>query len=401
MTVFCPRCGKNNDSRFRFCLGCGGPLPHGAEVAAGAEKRPSQAGTTAPSQPGDASPAARKTAAAGEPVAATLPAVAPGPDPQSEAPTAKALQGTVDLPSSRIQPEGIPGAAAPRAAPAPAESGAVVSVPLRGAGRPPSGFIDDDGTRLCRQCGHRVPRIDVFCGNCGGRLPEARSTGEPISERRPAGYLGVINDEGVESARVPISEGRSLVGRGVDCDVHFEDDALLAQRHFELDVAGRDIVVKPIDRLNGLFLRISAPVEIATGDVFRIGQELLRFERFTEAPLEIRVDPDGTVPVGSPVPPGAWGRVCQVASARLASNAWVLGQRDVFLGRERGSILFPRDGYVSGSHAVISDRGTQTFLKDLGSSNGTFLRIKGEVGLKEGDLLLAGRHLLRIHLGTS
>jgi pSer/pThr/pTyr-binding forkhead associated (FHA) protein len=49
---------------------------------------------------------------------------------------------------------------------------------------------------------------------------------------------------------------------------------------------------------------------------------------------------------------------------------------------------------------VISERGGRVYLKDLGSSNGTFLRIKQEIALRNGDLLLLGRNLLRVHVGA-
>ncbi len=66
------------------------------------------------------------------------------------------------------------------------------------------------------------------------------------------------------------------------------------------------------------------------------------------------------------------------------------------LGRERGDILFPEDGYVSGTHARISYRDGRFYLADLGSSNGTFLRVRGERTLKSGQFLLMGQQLFRL-----
>lgn len=66
------------------------------------------------------------------------------------------------------------------------------------------------------------------------------------------------------------------------------------------------------------------------------------------------------------------------------------------MGRERGDILFPHDGYVSGSHAVIARANNRYFLNDLGSSNGTYVRIKGPVRLAHSDLVLAGQELFRV-----
>ena len=66
------------------------------------------------------------------------------------------------------------------------------------------------------------------------------------------------------------------------------------------------------------------------------------------------------------------------------------------VGRERGDILFPEDGYVSGTHAQITLREGQIFLSDLGSSNGTFARIRGARVIQAGSLLLLGQQLFRV-----
>jgi pSer/pThr/pTyr-binding forkhead associated (FHA) protein len=69
------------------------------------------------------------------------------------------------------------------------------------------------------------------------------------------------------------------------------------------------------------------------------------------------------------------------------------------LGRERGDILFAEDGYVSGTHARISCRAGRFYLADLNSSNGTFLRIRGERTVRSGTFLLMGQQLFRVQFG--
>jgi pSer/pThr/pTyr-binding forkhead associated (FHA) protein len=66
------------------------------------------------------------------------------------------------------------------------------------------------------------------------------------------------------------------------------------------------------------------------------------------------------------------------------------------MGRERGDILFPEDGYVSGTHARIALRDGRVYLVDVGSSNGTFLRVRGERRLAPGAFILMGQQLFRI-----
>jgi hypothetical protein len=65
------------------------------------------------------------------------------------------------------------------------------------------------------------------------------------------------------------------------------------------------------------------------------------------------------------------------------------------VGRTSGDISFPHDGYMSSRHARIVRRGEDFVLLDEGSRNGTFIRIKNEVKLESGDMILIGKQLFR------
>ena len=68
---------------------------------------------------------------------------------------------------------------------------------------------------------------------------------------------------------------------------------------------------------------------------------------------------------------------------------------ETVVGRTNGDITFPHDGFMSGRHARIERRGATYVLTDAGSRNGTFIKIKGEVELKPGDMVLIGKQLFR------
>ena len=255
----------------------------------------------------------------------------------------------------------------------------------------------------CENCGAPVPYSNSFCGACG--LPNPHHTPtlpmpQAALKADRLGFIALIDDSGAESIQFPLILGENRIGSGHDCQLRFPDDSFLAHLHCIVDADPNQFRLRPIDTGNGVFLRITTPVEVHHGDVLRVGQEVLRFERIDrlEAELGLNGEPEA---VGWPVPRGVWGRLCQVGLQRQIANAYLLGNPDVFLGRERGDILFPKDGFVSGSHAVLSDRNGRAFLKDLGSSNGTFVRISQESLLRNGDLFLLGRNLLRVHIGAS
>jgi len=70
----------------------------------------------------------------------------------------------------------------------------------------------------------------------------------------------------------------------------------------------------------------------------------------------------------------------------------------VSIGREGNDINFPDDPFISGHHARVSWSGTRLTLTDLGSRNGTFVRVAGEQVLRHGDYVFMGQQLLRVEI---
>src|SRR5262249_42628578 len=72
------------------------------------------------------------------------------------------------------------------------------------------------------------------------------------------------------------------------------------------------------------------------------------------------------------------------------------------IGREGNDVNFPEDPFISGRHAVVravdSGSGTRFQLADLGSKNGTFLRVRDETPLYHGDYVFLGQQLLRVEI---
>ena len=99
--------------------------------------------------------------------------------------------------------------------------------------------------------------------------------------------------------------------------------------------------------------------------------------------------------LGSPSK-GYVGRIALVIGRDVTGNAFPIPETGVHLGRERGDVLFPEDGYVSGLHCRLSWEGGRLMLTDLGSSNGSFLRLREETDIKSGDVLLMGQQLFRV-----
>jgi pSer/pThr/pTyr-binding forkhead associated (FHA) protein len=211
----------------------------------------------------------------------------------------------------------------------------------------------------------------------------------PTAAPAPRGRLILIRPDGSEGGTHPLSDGENLIGRGQGS--LFDADAYLSPRHAEFLIDGGGVLVRDQRSLNGVFIKIAAEEPLESGDIFRIGQELLRFEVISPPqPLD-----DGTEIMGTPNP-GFWGRLSVIVGRDVDGSAFPLFGDAIVLGRERGDILFPEDGYVSGTHARISLREGNVYLADLGSSNGTFLRLRHERTIPSGSFVLMGQQLFRL-----
>lgn len=260
--------------------------------------------------------------------------------------------------------------------------------------KPPVGIGPDytpiSPARMCATCGNVVSSEFSFCAQCGSRLDgDAQPTGLATASGATIGRLVLVRPDGTEGGTHPLVDGENLIGRGQG--TLFDADGYLSPRHAELVLNAAGLVVRDTGSLNGIFVKLDGEEELLDGDVFRIGQELLRFDEIA-APVPLD---DGTDVMGSPNP-GYWGRLALIVGRDQDGSAFPMFGDAVLLGRERGDILFPEDGYVSGQHARVSTRDGKFWLTDLNSSNGTFVRIRGERAVQNGAYVLMGQQLFRI-----
>jgi pSer/pThr/pTyr-binding forkhead associated (FHA) protein len=343
--ITCPSCRKQNQDHYKFCLGCGAELP----------------------RPGAASaPSLDETAPLGVPMAK--------PDTRPD--------------QIGLGPVQAPAVAAPIAKPSVIEDETTIN-----------GF-SSTGTRACPKCGQANPPSNRFCATCGSRIddgPPKVSGAQPtkIAEGlEPSGFvLTALNPDGTESGTYPLPRGTTPVGR--DTGGIFASDSYMSRKHASFSPTRDGVVVRDEGSLNGVFLRLPAEQRrpVAPGQIFRIGQELIEYEELApEGP-----DPDGVEAMGSPIK-GYVGRIAMVLGRQSRGSAFPVPETGLSLGRERGEVLFSDDGYVSGLHCRLNYEDGQLYLTDLGSSNGTFIRVAGEEKVGDGDILLMGQQLFRVNL---
>jgi hypothetical protein len=180
---------------------------------------------------------------------------------------------------------------------------------------------------------------------------------------------------------------------GSSGDLALRDDPFVAPVQVRFFFSGGRLAVEDAAGGTGAFARLKGERELPLGGELRLGRQRLLLEA-VPAPAAAE---DGTVAWGSP-DPGYRLRIIQLLDGGMRGAAFPLREGDNLLGRETGDITFPTDGFVSGRHAVLKARGERLVVRDVGSSNGTFLRLTSAVFVDSGDQFLIGRELVRVEL---
>jgi len=206
----------------------------------------------------------------------------------------------------------------------------------------------------------------------------------------------MLAPDGSVSRTLLLESDRVDLGRS-EGEIVLAHDCYLSGRHARFTLGAEGVSVRDLDSLNGIYLRLRNRSELRDGDIFLVGLELLRFELVapdSRAGYPIRIY--GCTLFGSATSP-RYARLSEVTNDGLPRNVFFIGSDETILGREVGDIVFTGDPFMSRRHAALNrNPATGNFtLTDLGSSNGTFLRVRGKVELKAGDHLRIGQQLFR------
>ena len=178
----------------------------------------------------------------------------------------------------------------------------------------------------------------------------------------------------------------------------FPSDACLAPHHATFLYRNGALHVRDEGGPGGVFLRLRGlSVPLRAGDHFAVGERLLRFAGLL--PSAPTPPPDGTLRLGAP----------RLAAPAVVIEEWLEGGAGgrvfvrsgpaVTIGRGGCAVNLGDDPHLSQLHAevVVEQDGTAR-LRDVGSSNGTYVKIPphGERELRDGDYVRMGREVLRV-----
>ncbi len=387
----CPFCSHETEPFLRFCLGCGEDLDR----------------AFAPKTDASPPPPPQQTPAAARPDRARV--------THSDLPPALAGQvTTVESAQRTAVPAGVGSPPASRSGVR--RPGSSVGVGLKG----PDGTTTETPAPEANRAQAPPPPLGSATGF--GARPGVPPASRRVRRRVASAVLVQVFDDGTEETVVTLGPQPLIIGRSearYDASegpwdpasevLAYPEDDFMAARHVVMYIDFDSVKIEPLPSTNGLFIQLTEPHVCERRTVFRIGQQLLQLDRLDQlAPgaseprggyVEANVRPGGDRGVlGSPVPESAWGRLAQVMTPTQFGDSHLLGGEQVRLGRERGDINFSTDLFVSGLHAAVKWRDRKVVLEDLGSSNGTYLRLDAAVRLVATSCILVGQQLFRVEL---
>jgi len=143
----------------------------------------------------------------------------------------------------------------------------------------------------------------------------------------------------------------------------------------------------------GIFLRLAGAYVLEHQDIFLAGRQVFRYDEMPDQSSSATaiIDP-------RPADPSAADTAALVAidSRGNPAGRYPLNAPEVKIGRTYGAYVFPDDNLMSRAHLRISQRGEDFVLEDLGSRNGTFVKVRGKTPLSAGSVLLIAGQSLRV-----
>lgn len=298
-----------------------------------------------------------------------------------------------------------------------------------GSGAPAPSLAKAIGeTVQCASCGESIGVDQRFCGSCGARMPsngERASVPQPIEAEGSSGgtvvkaraeikssgagkktlffgamqasraKLVLIKGDGLDGVSFTLAGDEHIAGRE-DAALLFEEDPFLSPRHANFYYRSGDLVVRDESSVNGVFIRIRGSRPVRPGDRFLVGEQVLEIQGLP-ADMEPVPEPDGTYFYTSPRRAGPF-RLVQILRGGETGLSFCPTAGVVSLGREDNDINFPDDPFISGHHAQVSFANGGVSLTDLGSKNGTFVKVNEESQLEHGDYVFMGQQLLRVEI---
>jgi class 3 adenylate cyclase/pSer/pThr/pTyr-binding forkhead associated (FHA) protein len=224
---------------------------------------------------------------------------------------------------------------------------------------------------------------------------------EEIGEPPPAGVqlsIALVGADGGIRQRHPLSHPGMTVGR--QAEISFPDDPLVATEHARFTQLGECVYVEDLGSPEGVFIRLRAPHRLRDADIIQMGGQKFRFATRAmlskDADLPRSAEHTAIFAATAVAPSRPRPFLVLLEPNGRETERYELHDPETSFGRSKGTYTFPNNPFLSSTHARIAVEEDRCVLEDLGSTNGTFVRIRKRASARDGDTLMIGKQLLRV-----
>ncbi|MCI0699286.1 FAD-dependent oxidoreductase [candidate division KSB1 bacterium] len=225
-----------------------------------------------------------------------------------------------------------------------------------------------------------VSLMQTIMMEAGASPLKTRIASAPAAAERYASLVHILagNEEDEEFPINP--NGITTIGR-TGCDLNFPDDTFLSDKHASITHGQDGYFLRDDGAATGVFLKVkqAQPQEVFAGNIVRVGRQFLVFRADDGIFTIVHFDHTGR----------------QV-------KRYSIPEKTIILGRESPDItLDGRDLSLSRRHLSVMRKENKIFIKDLGSANGSYLKVNNTLRLEPDDQFRVGQQLLKLSLQES
>lgn len=264
-----------------------------------------------------------------------------------------------------------------------------------------------EGAGICPSCGAENAPGNRFCTQCGTRIePQEEEKAAPRGRatkrlKAPPDWDQVkVTHLLPEHPRSHAFKEKFTIGRDRG-DLVIDGDPFLSTRHAMIRKERDQYLLQDLGSRNGTFIHIRGEAELLPGDEMMMGSQIFRFriERGADDPDVVEEEMGGFRTQRLAAPRHSGPILERVVEGRRVDEVYPLVKEKMVVGRDQGDICFPEDGLLSGRHASVTRRegehGPTYVVRDEGSRNGVFIRVRDLWPLQNGDVFTAGRQVFR------
>lgn len=260
---------------------------------------------------------------------------------------------------------------------------------------------NNDNNMICQTCGLQVNTNVNFCPGCGN-APDAPA--EPVTGAGHDTAGGTETPEGLDpgGARSFMGEGKPMPPSCTHCQAILrEENRFCPQCGVPCDGGGDSPGAGSFSPGGSPEASQTPPAAQPSPAGGSSPSPAAADASRPCTPPDLEATPSGgdAPPGGTSVPaPDGSGQGGGFRIQRKGSGEAVVLRdgEELIVGKEHGELEVHDDGYISRSHLKLAVKGGCLSIEDLGSTNGSYLRVRGETRVSPGDQVIVGRTMLEI-----